>query len=319
MWMMMSQKPNRERIPYRKVNGILILDKPLGLSSNHALQRARRIFAAEKAGHGGSLDVLASGLLPIFFGEATKFSQFLLNADKRYLTTGQLGIKTATGDAEGEIISQCEHVEVSLDQLQTVIEQFLGETAQVPSMYSALKFHGKPLYELARKGIEVERQARNIVIKQLQLINFQDNEMTLDVCCSKGTYIRNLVEDIGEKLGCGAYVKSLRRLQAGDFKAEQMITLEELAAIFEASSYAGLDPYLLKMDTVLQHFPALYLSPESVKKIQCGQVITDDYQQNEMTQNCFRVYDQHKNFLGLAEVRTDGKLYAKRLLNTQSE
>lgn len=297
---------------YRKVNGILLLDKPINISSNHALQKARRLFAAEKAGHGGSLDVLASGLLPVFFGEATKFSQFLLNAKKHYLTVAELGIKTSTGDAEGEIISQRPVVDITEEKILNVIQEFLGETQQIPSMYSALKFQGKPLYELARKGIEVERAARSIVVDQLQLLQINGNEITLNVHCSKGTYIRNLVEDIGEKLGCGAYVKLLRRLGAGDFTEKQMVTF---AMLEEYSEPVELDKYLLPMDYVLQAYPAVNLNEEQTKKLQQGQAI-EDFSWTISPANLYRVYNHQGQFIGLSEIREDSRLYAKRLLAT---
>jgi len=297
---------------YRKVNGILLLDKPINISSNHALQKARRLFAAEKAGHGGSLDVLASGLLPVFFGEATKFSQFLLNAKKHYLTVAELGIKTSTGDAEGEIISQRPVIDITEEKILNVIQEFLGETQQIPSMYSALKFQGKPLYELARKGIEVERAARSIVVDQLQLMQFAGNEITLNVHCSKGTYIRNLVEDIGEKLGCGAYVKLLRRLGAGDFTEKQMVTF---AMLEEYSEPVELDKYLLPMDYVLQAYPAVNLNEEQTKKLQQGQAI-ENFSWTISPNNLYRVYNHQGQFIGLSEIREDSRLYAKRLLAT---
>ncbi len=303
----------QKKNPKRSVHGILILDKPLNISSNQALQTARRLFQAEKAGHGGSLDMLASGLLPVFFGEATKFSQVLLEANKEYLTTGTLGIKTASGDAEGEIMQRCEDFSVSLEQLQSILCEFLGETQQIPSMFSALKFQGKPLYELARQGIEIEREARTISIKKLELIAYENNLMTLQVQCSKGTYIRNLVEDIGEKLGCGAHVSMLRRLNAGPFVESQMITLDTLQTILDTKGLTGLDDLLLPADAALVNYPVMELDEENARKINLGQIVTP---LTPFQSGIYRTYNARHEFIGLSEIKEDHRLYAKRMIST---
>jgi tRNA pseudouridine55 synthase len=220
----------RQKNRGRDIDGFLLLDKPLHLSSNAALQRVKNIYFAKKAGHTGSLDPLATGMLPICFGEATKFSQFLLDANKSYRVTAQLGIKSTTCDNEGEIILTRDASTIDLPIVEKTLEKFRGEQKQIPSMFSAIKFQGKPLYELARKGIEIEREARDITIYELVLENF-DNEkklFTLFVKCSKGTYIRNLVDDIGEALGCGAVVSELRRTNFADFIESEMIPLTQL-------------------------------------------------------------------------------------------
>lgn len=282
---MIPNLPKRER---RAIDGILILDKPIGMSSNQALQKVKWLFQAKKAGHTGSLDVLATGLLPICFGRSTKLSQSLLDSDKHYVAVAQLGGRTKTGDAEGDVIDR-RPVNVTDDQLQRVLEKFRGDIVQIPPMYSALKFHGKPLYQLARQGIEIERKPRTIKIYSLNMISStttpspmiklrddtfemagstischpvgsnapssrdlivgSSNCITLDVRCSKGTYIRTLVEDVGEALGCGAYTVALRRIGAGPFTAEQMITLPELERLAQDEGFVGLDRQLVQLNS----------------------------------------------------------------------
>ena len=222
---MMNPKTTEKRI----VNGILLINKPQGLTSNAVLQQAKRLFHAQKAGHTGSLDPLATGMLPLCFGEATKFSQYLLDADKCYETTGLLGIKTNTADAMGDVIARVDDFTISIAQLQSVLDTFLGTIKQVPSMFSALKHQGKPLYKFARDGIEIERQAREITIHDLQLNAFDGREFKLTVSCSKGTYIRNLVEDIGNRLSVGAHVTQLHRVYTAGLASEPMFSLDELA------------------------------------------------------------------------------------------
>lgn len=220
----------RRRSRGRPVNGIVVVDKLKGASSNEVLQRVKRIFGAAKAGHTGSLDPLATGVLPVCLGEATKFSQFLLDSDKSYRTSVRLGIKTTTGDAEGEVVEQ-RPVQITRSDIEAVLVDFQGEIEQVPSMYSALKYKGQPLYKLAREGIEVERPARRVSIYRIELLEFSGDHCVLDVDCSKGTYIRTLAEDIGERLGCLAHVAELRRLKAGPYDQQEAYSLEALEAI----------------------------------------------------------------------------------------
>ena len=227
----------------RDVNGILLLDKPIGITSNAALQTVKRLYAAKKAGHTGSLDPLATGMLPICFGKATKISAQLLDADKTYQVTAQLGIKTATGDKEGEIIAEKPVATFTLSQMEKTLENFRGPIQQIPPMYSALKHQGQPLYKLARRGITIERLPRSVTIHQLDLINFADDVIELYVRCSKGTYIRTLIEDIGEALGCGAHVISLRRLTVAKFLEKNMITLDQVCNLQQ--QLEELDQYLL--------------------------------------------------------------------------
>ena len=246
------------------VDGVLLLDKPVGFSSNDALIKAKRVLNAKKAGHTGTLDPFATGLLPLCFGEATKFSQDLLEADKTYDTVVHLGQSTDTGDTEGEVIDTRD-VNVTLEQIHAVLEQFRGPIAQVPPMYSALKRDGKPLYEYARAGITLEREARNVIIHKLELIAYEAPMLTLSVTCSKGTYIRVLGQDIGEALGCGAHLNALRRTQVGPLTMENMITLDALIAHPEPLSL------LAPVDALLASFPAVQLNAELAKRFLNGQ------------------------------------------------
>jgi len=315
----------------RAVSGILILDKPPGMSSNHALQRVKRIFGARKAGHTGALDPLATGLLPICLGEATKVTQFLLDANKRYQTRAQLGVRTDSSDADGQVLETkpCEHITQSM--VAAELPQFRGAISQVPSMFSALKHQGQPLYKLARAGKKVAVKPRQVQVFDLTLLSMQDTQVCMDITCSKGTYIRSIVEDLGLALGCGAHVAQLRRLQAGPFVAEQMVTLEQLQALVEAvhKEYAGeapekavfaaLDALLLPLDTAVLHLNAVQLCPQQSGALQQGKVITLNEQQ--VMPGVVRVYNSQmppaESFIGLAEVSENGTLRAKRLLQTQ--
>lgn len=295
----------------RPVSGILLLDKPTDISSNNALQKVRWIYNAAKAGHTGALDPLASGMLPLCFGEATKFSQYLLNSDKGYRVTAKLGETTTTADAEGDVV-QTRSVNVTEQQLQQVIERFIGETEQVPSMYSALKHKGQPLYKLARQGIEVERAPRKIRIDTINLEDFSKTHFSLYVECSKGTYIRNLVEDIGEQLGCGAHVTELRREWVAHFKAEQMILIDQLVALKEQEMYQELDAFLLPVDESLNGYPKVELDIESTHSFSQGQAVTV----GPFLETCgiFRVYSEFGEFLGVGEFNDDLQLAPKRLM-----
>lgn len=251
---------------YRPLDGVLLFDKPLELSSNTALQKVRRLFQAEKAGHTGTLDPLATGLLPICFGEATKFSNALLEADKTYLTTVRLGKTTATGDAEGEVLASHE-VTASFEQVQTVLERFRGALQQLPPMYSALKHEGKPLYEYIRDGVTIERKLRDIIIHELVLHRYSDNELDLNVRCSKGTYIRTLGEDIGVALGCGGHLIALRRTAIDHFNIQTSYTLQQLTDMSEAERMACLMP----VDSLMPDMPKLQLDEVQVKRMAQGQ------------------------------------------------
>ena len=262
----------RPRVPRRKLDGILLLDKPLGLSSNQALQQAKRLFRAEKAGHTGNLDPLATGLLPVCFGEATKLSGLLLDADKRYVATARFGAKTATGDAEGEVVAHSDPEALDLDLLAQSIERFHGPIRQVPPMYSALKRDGKPLYELARQGVEVERMPRDVVIHDLVLVSREGHDLVLDVRCSKGTYIRTLVEDLAAAVGQCAHLVGLRRTEAGPFHGLPMWTLEALSA----ADPAARDGWLVPMAAAVRDWPQVRVDEAALRALQKGQSIPMD-------------------------------------------
>lgn len=288
----------------RDIHGILLLDKHLGVSSNRALQEVKHLFNANKAGHTGSLDPLASGLLPICFGEATKVSGFMLDDDKRYQVDVRLGVVTDTGDAEGQVLETKPVPVLSANELLACLERFTGEIEQVPPMYSALKHNGKKLYELARQGKSVERKARPITIYKIQLLDRQEDLLTLDVWCSKGTYIRTLAEDIGEQIGCGGTVIALRRLAAGRFSIDQAKTLEQLQLMDERE----LINCLIPVDKPLDTMPAVELSEEQASCIKQGQRLN----LKNPLQGAVRMYSG-RHFLGLGEMSLDGKLAPKKL------
>jgi tRNA pseudouridine55 synthase len=296
------------------IHGILLLDKRLGVSSNRALQEVRRLFNANKAGHTGSLDPMATGLLPLCFGEATKVSGMMLDDDKRYQVVVRLGVMTDTGDTEGAVIETKPVPALSVDDILACLDKFTGDIDQVPPMYSALKQGGKKLYELAREGKTVERKARRITIFELKLLGFSQDLLTLDVFCSKGTYIRSLAEDIGHALGCGGTVKELRRLEAGRFKIEQAKTIEQLAAMDRQSLLQCLIP----ADKPLEAFPAVQLSEQQAICIKHGQTIYHSSQDSDNRQGMVRMYNDTV-FLGLGEMRLDGKIAPKKLFNMINE
>ncbi|MGV6988736.1 tRNA pseudouridine(55) synthase TruB [Testudinibacter sp. P80/BLE/0925] len=295
----------------RDIDGVVLLDKPQGFSSNDLLQKVKRLYQANKAGHTGALDPLATGMLPICLGEATKFSQFLLDADKRYRVTAKLGERTDTSDAEGQVV-EVREVKCGLDAILAALPHFRGELQQVPTMFSALKHQGKPLYEYARAGITVAREARPITIFALELIDYQAPFLTLDVHCSKGTYIRTLVDDLGEYLGCGAHVTALRRSVVADYPTEAMMTLEQLQQLAEQQDLALLDRHLLPSDTAVGKLPKLELNAEQSAAIGFGQRVRFDNPQGLSGQ--VRLYSANQQFLGVAEIRDD-VIHPKRLVN----
>lgn len=288
------------------ISGIILLDKRTGVSSNQALQEVRRLLQANKAGHTGSLDPLATGLLPLCFGEATKVSSIMLDEDKRYQVTVQLGVITETGDTEGTILETRAVPTYSVDQISDCLQRFTGAIAQVPPMYSALKHNGKKLYELAREGKSVERAPREVTIFELQLLAYQDDCLFLDVLCSKGTYIRSLAEDIGYYLGCGATVAALRRTQVGQYHIANAWQIEQL----QAKSTGELHVCLLAADAPLSFMPAAELTDAQTISIQYGQRIA----YSGLDVGMVRLYN-NKVFLGLGEMLMDGKLAPKRLFN----
>jgi len=295
----------------RNVNGIVLLDKPLGMTSNAALQAVKRLYRAKKAGHTGSLDPLASGLLPLCFGDATKVSAFLLEADKCYRVTIKLGVKTTTGDAEGEIAASCDVDGIDSDRLQAVLRRFTGSIEQIPPMHSAIKHQGQPLYKLARKGIEVERQARAVMIHELRLLGAAGDELDIEVACSKGTYIRTLAEDIGEALGVGAHVTVLRRTATGPFVSEQMVTAEQLQAA-AVDGLAALDGLLLPMEAALDQWPEVCLSDDLAFYLRQGQAV---FVPRAPTQGWVRLRTADHGFLGMGRVLDDGRVAPKRLIS----
>ena len=301
----------------REINGVLLLDKPQDISSNDALQKVRRMFNASKAGHTGALDPLATGMLPICLGEATKFSQFLLDSDKRYRVIARLGQRTDTSDAHGEVIQE-RPVQFTQQALDDALDSFRGETLQVPSMYSALKHQGKPLYEYARQGIEVEREARPITVYELQFIRWEGDELELEIHCSKGTYIRTIIDDLGEKLQCGAHVIFLRRLEVADYPKERMVTLAQLSAMIENAQTAQEDPFLaldallLPMDNAVAHFSVVNLTTIIASYLKLGQPVRVNHDINEG--EWVRVTEgDEKKFIGLAIIK-DGLVAPKRVV-----
>jgi len=289
----------------RRLDGVLLLDKPVGLGSNAALQAAKRLYQAQKAGHAGTLDPLASGLLPILFGEATKFSQLALDADKEYLASARLGITTTTADAEGDVLER-KPVDVPESAIEPALARLRGSIEQVPPMYSALKHAGQPLYALARQGRSVERAARRVQIHELQLLRFEGERLDLRVRCSKGTYIRTLVEDLGLALGCGAHLSALRRTAAGVFRIADALTLERL----ELATPAGRDGLLLPVERLLADLPRVDLAGPLAERFAQGQAI----QLERTPVGCCSVYRAQGGLLGIGDAGALGELRPRRLV-----
>ncbi|WP_407332259.1 tRNA pseudouridine(55) synthase TruB [Enterovibrio sp. 27052020O] len=315
----MGRRPRRRGRP---VDGIVLLDKPSGITSNGALQEVKRIFFAEKAGHTGALDPLATGMLPICFGEATKFSQFLLDSDKRYVVVAKLGERTNTSDSDGEVV-QTRDVNVNVEQLEGLIAGFRGETMQVPSMFSALKYEGKPLYEYARAGIEVPRVARKINVYEISLLRFEGDEVEMEVHCSKGTYIRTIVDDLGEMLGCGAHVIALRRIGVSRYPIEKMVTLEQLEALLEQAREQEvqprelLDSLLLPLDTAVQDLDEVNLLPAVASYALQGQAVQAS---NAPSEGQVRMtVGEERTFIGVGEIDADGLVAPRRLVNARPQ
>lgn len=302
----------------RKINGVLLLDKPQGVTSNGALQQVKRLFFANKAGHTGSLDPLATGLLPICFGEATKFSQYLLNANKRYLSTFTLGVATETGDSEGEVISRQDASALELDTINQRISELTGEVWQTPSMYSALKHNGKPLYKYAREGITIEREARKIFIYDFTLLDFRPGEtaeIDVEIQCSKGTYVRSIAEDLGKLLGCEGHVSQLRRTEAGHFNAKSMVTIDELIAERGEGEAELLDHHLMPVHSPALHLPEIILPESSGFYFKQGQAImqTKVYALGDEG-DMVRVSLESGEFIGIGEITGDANIAPKRIV-----
>ncbi len=303
----------------RPLDGILVLDKPEGMSSNRALQQAKGLYYAAKAGHTGSLDPLATGVLPLCFGEATKFSQYLLDADKAYESTFVLGVTTTTGDAEGEVLALADASALDQAQLEAALGAFRGEIDQIPSMYSAIKQDGQPLYKLARAGKEVERKSRRVTIYSLELLAFRGGlaegraEIDISLRCSKGTYVRSVAEDLGEALGCGAHVSRLRRTQAGPFKLADSVTIAALEGLKQNDKLAEMDQLLLPADTAVNALPLVELTASGGFYIRQGQPVMVP---NAPCNGMVRVALETGEFLGVGEILDDGRVAPRRLIVT---
>ncbi|MDL2190757.1 tRNA pseudouridine(55) synthase TruB [Cobetia sp. LC6] len=296
------------------IDGVLLLDKPKGMSSNYALQKARRLYQAQKAGHTGTLDPMATGLLPVCFGEATKFSSHLLEADKVYRARIKFGQVTDTGDAEGTVTREREIPEIAQAELDAVLDRFRGEIDQVPPMYSALKHQGRPLYELARQGVEIERAVRRVTIYNMSLLARHSDGIEIEVAVSKGTYIRSLAEDIGEALGCGAHLTALRRLKTGPFTGDAMLDFERLEALADQQAREGV---LLPVDILLDHLPRLDITAEMARMILRGQQAETTTGSLEVD-SLARVY-QDQQLLGLVRIAAEGVIAPRRLLSSAVE
>ncbi|TCW51685.1 tRNA pseudouridine synthase B [Phytobacter diazotrophicus] len=308
---------SRPRRRGRDVHGVLLLDKPQGASSNDVLQKVKRLFNANRAGHTGALDPLATGMLPVCLGEATKFSQYLLDSDKRYRVVAKLGQRTDTSDADGQIVEE-RPVDFSAEQLAAALETFRGDIEQIPSMYSALKYQGKKLYEYARQGIEVPREARPITVYELLFIRHEGDELELEVHCSKGTYIRTIVDDLGEKLGCGAHVIYLRRLAVSKYPAERMVTLEQLHDLVAQAEQRDipaaqlLDPLLMPMDSPAADYPVINLPLASSVYFRNGNPVRTTGVPHE---GLVRVTEgEEAKFIGMGEMDDEGRVAPRRLV-----
>ncbi len=309
---------SRPRRRGRDIHGVLLLDKPRGYSSNDVLQKVKRLYNANRAGHTGALDPLATGMLPVCLGEATKFSRYLLDSDKRYRVIARLGQRTDTSDADGQII--CERpLTFSCAQLEAVLESFRGDTLQVPSMYAALKYQGRKLYEFAREGKEVPREARPITVYELLFIRYEGDELELEIHCSKGTYIRTIIDDLGEKLGCGAHIIMLRRLQVAGYPIGKMVTLEQLNTLLQnepdeltPAARQQLDALLLPMDSPASAFPEVNLLPVVAVYFKQGQPVQAAGVPSE---GLVRVTEgDERKFIGMAEIDADGRVAPRRLV-----
>jgi len=304
----------------RAINGVLLLDKPYEMSSNGALQKVKRLYFAQKAGHTGALDPLATGMLPICLGEGTKFSQFLLDTDKTYVVTAKLGVRTTTSDADGEIVAE-KDVSVSDEVLLKALDSFRGTTQQVPSMYSALKYQGQPLYKYAREGIEVPRESREITVFKLTLLRFENDEVDLSIHVSKGTYIRTIVDDLGELLGCGAHVAHLRRTAVGNYPIDKMVTMEELETLLakaqeeDISPSTYLDPLLLPMTTACDGIPAVFVDDMSAHYLRHGNPVqASNAPCDGMVQVFIGDNEEDGEFIGVGQIDDEGRVAPKRIV-----
>ena len=296
----------------RDVSGVLVLDKPQGITSGGAVQHVKRLFVARKVGHTGSLDPLATGVLPLCLGDATKFSQYLLNSDKRYLARLRLGISTKSGDSDGEVVQERDAKGIGRDDVERELGAFRGDIEQVPSMYSAVKHHGKPLYKLARQGIEIEREARPVTIYHNEIVAFEGPSLTLDIHCSKGTYVRTIAHDLGEALGCGAHVDALRRTQAGPYGEDDLVTMAELD---EARSERRLDALLRPVASTVGQWPQVTLAGAPAFYLKQGQpVLVPHAPTDGWVQLVEEGTDCDGTFIGVGEILDDGRVAPRRLI-----
>ena len=298
----------------RPVDGILLFDKPEGLSSNDALQEVKRLYGAAKAGHTGSLDPLATGVLPLCFGEATKFSQFLLNSDKGYWAELRLGVRTDSGDADGEVVEERPVPALAETDIEAALEAFRGDFEQIPSMFSAIKHQGQPLYKLARQGVEVEREPRPVTVHENRILEHGGDRLVLHIRCSKGTYVRTIAEDLGEALGCGAHVTALRRTAVGPFVIDEAHTLAELEAVRADGGHAALDDLLLPVERAVEHWPEVHLTDLTAYYLSKGQPVIVP---RAPTRGWVRIHEDANGgsrFLGVGEVLDDGRIAPRRLV-----
>lgn len=297
----------------RNIDGIVVLDKATGLSSNAALQEVKRLYEARKAGHTGSLDPLATGVLPLCLGEATKVSQFLLDSDKGYRARIKLGVRTDSGDSEGNVIEEHDAIGVSREQIEQALEQFRGEIEQMPPMHSALKKDGVPLYKLARQGVTVEREPRPVSIYRIELSAYIDDELELEIECSKGTYIRTIADDLGQALGCGAHIVALHRTRAGTFTEHDCVKVDTLIQEKESHGLEGIDRYLLPMDQAVADLPEVRLPEATASYVKNGQAVLV---QHLPAEGLVRLY-QEEQFIGIGCIDDDGKVAPKRLIASE--
>ncbi len=297
----------------REIDGVLVLDKPRGMSSNDAVQRAKRLFRARKVGHTGSLDPLATGVLPLCFGEATKFSQFLLESDKKYWARIKLGVRTNSGDADGEVIDTSPVVGVTRERIEAVLANFRGEIEQVPSMFSAVKHHGQPLYKLARQGIEVERASRRVIIHANELTRLEGDELELEIHCSKGTYVRTLAEEIGDALGCGGHVVALRRRKAGPYGEAELVTFDAVEEALQKGGFPAIDAMLLPIATAVRDWPTVKLSESTAYYVRQGQPVIVPHAPSRGWVRLMEGCDGE--FMGVGEILDDGRVAPRRLMS----
>jgi len=300
----------------RAVDGVIVIDKPSGVSSNDAVQRAKQLYRAQKVGHTGSLDPLATGVLPLCLGEATKFSQFLLDSDKKYWVRIKLGVRTDSGDADGQVLDTRPVIGVDEAAVTKVVRTFCGEIEQVPSMFSAIKHQGQPLYKLARRGIEVERKSRRVMIYRNEVVGFHGDEFELEIHCSKGTYVRTIAEEIGEQLGCGAHVCALRRRKAGPYDESDMLSFAELERARQDGGYDAVDALLLPIQSAVRDWPTVALSDATAFYVRQGQPVIVPH---APTSGRVQLFEQSADgvkqvFIGVGEVLDDGRVAPRRLI-----